>query len=465
MSALARIPIRWRLVLVFTLVMGAVLVATGAFLYLRLGAALDEATDRGLRGRADDVAALVRQAGSGLSGDAAGRLAARGESFAQVLADDGEIVDSTPQLGDTPLLVPAEVSRAANGTLWLDAAVPWQDEPARLLATPIEAQGARLVIVVGASLEGRAEALESLLTQLLIGGPLALLLSALAAYWLAAAALRPVESMRREAEAVSAVEPGRRLPLPAAQDEVRRLGETLNGMLARLEAAFTRERRFVADASHELRTPLAALRMELELALRRERTRDELEQALRSAAEETERLAQLAEDLLVLARAHGGSLPVHRERLPASELLAGVRERYAARTHEAGRELEIEADDGLELRVDRLRAEQALGNLVENSLQHGGRRVVLQAVRRGGHVELHVRDDGPGFPGELIAHAFEPFSRGDPARTGGAGLGLTIVQVVAEAHGGAAHAQSSDGWTDVWLELPDEPGSAGGPTR
>ena len=379
MGAIARIPIRWRLVLVFTLVMAAVLVATGGFLYLRLGAALDETIDRGLRSRADDVAALVRQAGSGLSGDAASRLAERGESFAQVLSSDGAIVDSTPQLGDTPQLSPADVSRAANGTLWVDSAVPGQDEPARLLATPIDAQGARLVIVVGASLESRGEALESLLTQLLIGGPLALLLSALAAYWLAAAALRPVESMRREAEAVSAVEPGRRLPLPAAQDEVRRLGETLNGMLARLEAAFTRERRFVADASHELRTPLAALRMELELALRRRRTEEELERALRSAAEETERLAQLAEDLLVLARANGGRLPVHRELLEAGELLAGVQERYAARAHDAGRELEVRADEGLELHVDRLRAEQALGNLVENALQHGGVRIVLEA--------------------------------------------------------------------------------------
>jgi heavy metal sensor kinase len=456
MSALARIPIRWRLVLVFTLVMAAVLVATGAFLYLRLGAALDETIDHGLRSRADDVAALVRQADSGLGSGVGGHLARRGETFAQVLSGDGGVIDSTQQLGARPLLSPAEASRAASGMLWVDAAVPGQDEPARLLATPIDAQGARLVIVVGASLEGRAEALESLLTQLLIGGPLALLLSALAAYWLAAAALRPVESMRREAEVVSAVEPGRRLPLSPAHDEVRRLGVTLNGMLARLEAAFTRERRFVADASHELRTPLAALRMELELALRRERTRQELEHALRSAAEETERLAQLAEDLLVLARANGGKLPLHRERLPASELLAGVRERFDARARGAGREFEVRTDEGLELQVDRLRAEQALGNLVENALQHGGARIVLEAHCREGRTELHVRDDGPGFPAALLTHAFEPFSRGDPARAGGAGLGLTIVRVVADAHGGTAHAESGDGWTDVWLELPDD---------
>jgi signal transduction histidine kinase len=294
MGALARVPIRWRLVLAFTLVMAAVLAATGAFIYLRLGAALDEALDRGLRGRADDVAALVRQGEPGLGAGSGGRLAARGESFAQVLSADGAVVDSTPQLAGRPLLDAGEVARAARGLIWVDRALPGLDDSARLLAAPVDVEGERLVVVVGASLEGRAEALESLLTQLLIGGPLALLVSALAAYWLATAALRPVESMRREAEAVSAVEPGRRLPLAPAQDEIRRLGETINGMLGRLEVAFQRERRFVADASHELRTPLAALRMELELALRRKRTETELEEALRSAAEETERLSQLA---------------------------------------------------------------------------------------------------------------------------------------------------------------------------
>jgi two-component system, OmpR family, sensor kinase len=312
-----------------------------------------------------------------------------------------------------------------------------------------------VVVVVGASLEERVEALESLLQQLLLGGPLVLALASLLGYGLAAAALRPVESMRREAEAVSAAEPGRRLPLPPADDEIARLGATLNSMLGRLESAIARERRFVSDASHELRTPLATLRTELELALRRRRPAGELRAALRSAAEEAERLSDLAEDLLVLARSAGGGLPVRPERLAASELLAGVGERYARQAAAAGRPLETEADDRLEVDVDRRRAEQALGNLVENALRHGRGRVVLQARRRGGHVELHVRDDGPGFPPGFIDQAFDPFSRGDPARHGpGAGLGLAIVAAIARAHGGAAHVANLAGGVDAWLEFP-----------
>jgi two-component system OmpR family sensor kinase len=457
--ALARVPIRLRLTLVFTVAMAIVLLAMGLFLYLRMAVALDRTIDQGLRSRADDVTALIRQSNTALGEGQATRVAEQEHGFAQVVDPDGTVVDSTPVLAGRSLLSRAQLARATGATIMVDRpSFPGSDDPIRLLATPVQAEhGGPLVVVVGASLDERADALQSLRTQLLVGGPAALLLSSLVAYLLAAAALRPVESMRREAEAVSAAEPGRRLPLPPAHDEVARLGETLNTMLGRLESALAREQRFVSDASHELRTPLATLRTELELALRRERTPEELRAALRSAAEESERLSQLAEDLLVLARSHGGRLPVRRERLAAAALLADVRERYAHRAAEAGRPLEIETDDRLELSVDRLRAEQALGNLVENALRHGRGRILLQARRRNGQVELHVRDEGPGFVPEFLGQAFEPFARDDPARQGpGAGLGLAIVDVIARAHGGAAHAANRDGGADAWLTLPEQ---------
>ena len=178
----------------------------------------------------------------------------------------------------------------------------------RLYLEPVEQNGEPRVIVAGASLEDRQEALDGLVAQLFVVGPLALLLTALGGYLLAGAALRPVEAMRRRAAEIGSDRADRRLPLPPANDEIRRLGETLNDMLGRLEAGLVRERRFVADASHELRTPLALLKTELELASRRPRSREELEAALRSAREEVERLVRLAEDLLVLARADDGRL-------------------------------------------------------------------------------------------------------------------------------------------------------------
>ena len=460
--ALARVPIRLRLTLVFAAAMAIVLLAMGLFLYLRLGVALDRTIEQSLRSRADDVITLVQETDNGLREPQATRLGEQGQGFAQVVLPGGTVVDSTPGLGRSSLLSPTRLARATDATIIVDRpSLPGSDDPVRLLATPARTEDrGLLVVVVGASLEERASALEGLRAQLLVGGPVVLLLSSLVAYQLAAGALRPVESMRREAEAVSAAEPGRRLPLPPAHDEIARLGETLNTMLGRLETALAREQRFVSDASHELRTPLAALRTELELALRRERSAAELKDALRSAAEESERLSQLAEDLLVLARSHGGQLPVRRERLAAAALLADVRERFGRRAAEAGRPLELQADDRLQLSVDRLRAEQALGNLVENALRHGRGRILLQAHRRNGAVELHVRDEGPGFAPEFLGRAFEPFAREDPARQGpGAGLGLAIVDVIARAHGGAAHAANRGGGADTWLAFPDQQGS------
>jgi two-component system OmpR family sensor kinase len=466
MSALARIPIRLRLTLAFAAAMALVLAATGLFLYLRLGATLDHAINLSLRNRAGDVAALVDGAGARLRTANAPRLVdpedTFEDSFAQVLDRQGEILDSTPGLGDRRLLTDDQLARAAQQTIQVDQPPgPDSDESLRLLATPVPSKAGPVVVVVGTTLEERTEALENLARLLLLGGPLALLVASLLGYLLAAAALRPVESMRREAEAVSASEPGRRLPLPAASDEITRLGTTLNRMLGRLEAALVRERRFVSDASHELRTPLATLRAELELALRRRRSRAELEAAVASAAEETERLSQLAEDLLVMARSDDGSLPVRRERLPAAKLLADVRDRYAHRAFQAGRSIEVDAADELELEADRLRLEQAVGNLVDNALRHGAGPVHLAARQRQGRVELHVRDHGPGFPEGFIHHAFERFTRADPARHGqGAGLGLAIVEVIARAHGGSAHVANHPDGPDAWVELPSDNGAA-----
>ena len=458
MRLLARVPIRLRLTVAFAIAMAVVLLATGLFLYLRLEAALDQAIDQSLRGRADDVAALVRVSGFALREEGWSRLVDQEANVAQVLNPDGVILDSTPGVGGHRLLTDPQLARAAQAMIMVDRPlVPGFDDPLRLLATPVQGQDGPVVVIVGASVEEQKEALDSLLAQMLLGGPIVLLLASLLGYSLAAATLRPVESMRREAEAVSAAKPGRRLPLPPADDEIARLGRTLNTMLGRLESALARERQFVSDASHELRTPLAALRTELEIALRRKRTPEEMEAAMRSAEEETERLCRLAEDLLVLAQADDGSLPVRQEQLPATELLTAVRERYGRQAADVGRPLQIQADDQLELHVDRLRVEQALGNLVENALLHGRGRILLIARRRDGRVELHVRDEGSGFPPEFIERAFDRFSRSDSARQGpGVGLGLAIVDLIARAHGGSAHAANLNGGADAWLELPND---------
>ncbi|HWK30077.1 MAG TPA: ATP-binding protein [Solirubrobacter sp.] len=445
---MARLSLRIKLTLAFTGVMAILLAGAGIALSLLVAANLDNTIDDGLAARAGDAAAVV----SGRGG--AGRLESTGEPFAQVLKPDGRVGDTTAGAGQRSLLGPKNLAKALHRDVITETRAR-DGSAVRLLARPVD--GGTAVVVVGEPLAQRERALGALHALLAIGGPIALLIASLVGYVLAAAALRPVERMRRHAAAVTAAGTSERLPVPPSNDEIGRLGRTLNEMLARLAVSFKRERAFVSDASHELRTPLAILRTELELALRGTHTREELEDALRSAAEEAERLSRLAEDLLVIARSMDPThpLPVRREPLEAGDVLARVAGRFQTRARAEGRPLQADPSPGVTFSADPARVEQALANLVDNALTYGDGTVELSARTVNGAIELHVRDEGPGFPPQFLPRAFERFTRADEARTrGGTGLGLAIAEAVAGAHGGSAHACNVEGGADVWIALP-----------
>jgi signal transduction histidine kinase len=440
---MASLPIRLRLTLPFAVAMALVLAALGSFVYVRVGTTMLASVDASLRGQSKEAASRLRDEGTLLDHDVSE------SGIAEVLTASGTVVQSNPA-GLRPLLDGPALSEAARHAVLLTSTVRGLNGGWRLLATPLDGG----VLVAGRSLGTRDESLDRLQHEFLLAAPLALVLATLAGYLLAGAALRPVEAMRRRAAAITAATPGNRLPVPPGGDEISRLAETLNDMLGRLEAAFQHERRFVSDASHELRTPLALLRTELDLALRRPRPRTDLEDALRSAAEETERLSSLAEDLLLVARADQGELPVRREQIPSRDLLERVASRFAARADELGRAVRITGSAPV-LDADPARLEQALGNLVDNALAYGAGAVELSARSVNGNVELHVTDEGSGFPAGFATRAFDRFSRADESRSrGGSGLGLAIAQAIAEAHGGSASAANRDhGGADVWLSL------------
>jgi signal transduction histidine kinase len=439
------LPIRIRLTLAFAIVMAAVLAGMGLFVYFRVANALVTSVDQSLNAQAREAAGHVREGRSLIDPDVGG-----GATLAELVTPTGAVRLATP--AQLPLLVSKEdVARIADGhELRGSISLRRPSGDWRYLAVP--ARGG--AVVVARSLEPREESLHRLFKELLFASPLALLLASLAGYGLAAAALRPVEAMRRRAAAVSGTAPGR-LPVPASRDEISRLATTLNEMLARLEAAFEHERRFVANASHELRTPLAMLRTELELALRRPRSHDELEAAVQSAAQETNRLSQLAEDLLLIARADQGALPIRKEHVAVDDLFSTVADRFALRAQERDQDVDARPT-GASIDADPVRIEQALSNLVENALAHGAGSIDLFAVERDNVIELHVADAGAGFPSAFLERAFDRFSRADEARSsGGSGLGLSIVALIAEAHGGTANAVNRpEGGADVWLALP-----------
>jgi heavy metal sensor kinase len=451
-----RLPIRLRLTLFFALAMAVVLLLAGWLVYARVSHNLSSALDQQLRSRAQDVSALVRREGALRS--TGGTLVEHGESFAQLLSAKGTVLDATTRHDRTPLLPPRDFTRALRGPMFLNrSSTPELDEPARLLAVPVERGSRRLVLVVGATRENRAETLRSLRNAFLIGGPLALLLAALAGYGLAASALRPIEAMRRRAADISASSLDDRLPVPPSRDEVSRLGETLNEMLTRIGDGLARERRFVADASHELRTPLALIKTELELALRRSRSTEELEAAIRGAAEDTERLSRIADDLLLLARAEQGRVPLRSQPVDVADVFETVAGRFRSRAESERRDLSVAAGDPLVVSADRSLLEQALANMVDNAFTHGAGRISLRTEQRNGSTELHVLDEGKGFPADFLHHAFERFSRGQKTTADGSGLGLAIVETIAEAHGWEARAANAPGGgTDVWLALTGE---------
>ena len=329
-----RLPIRVRVTLAFTLAMALLLAGLGVFLYLRLEDGLTETIDTGLEARADGLGDFEGQSAGLFEDD---------ENFTQILDSDGEVVESTAQLGGKPVL-PVNgddtllgrdvLGEAADGPVFVEIPqLPGLEGPFRVLAVPL---GDGEIAVVGASLDDRDEALSNLLALLLIGGPIALLLASLAGYAAISAALRPVEEMRERAELVTASDLSQRLPAGGSDDELSRLAQTLNAMLARLETAIERERRFVDDASHELRTPLALHKTALELALRYDEDDPALREAIASGIEEVDRLIQLAEDLLVVARSEAGELAIDPSPVRSGSLFDSVAARFEARDRGVG---------------------------------------------------------------------------------------------------------------------------------
>ena len=306
---------------------------------------------------------------------------------------------------------------------------------------------------IRARVRHRDEALSELLVQLAVAFSATLLVSGIVGHRVARVALDPVERMRRRASGESA-DATFRLPVPETRDELSRLAETLNDLFARVQTGVDRERRLIADASHELRTPLSQLLLRVDLALSRQRTPEELRAALVDLRQDTTRLVRLANDLLLIARADDGRLPIRPEPVAVLSLAAESASRFEEAARRQGRAIDIAVDRSLVLRADRDRLAQALDNLIDNALSHGLGTVTVSAAPGATEVAIQVHDEGPGFGGDFAEHAFDRFTTADRGRSGGgSGLGLAIVAAIARAHGGRANALDGPGGT-VQIVLP-----------
>jgi two-component system, OmpR family, sensor kinase len=446
--------IRLRVALVFALTL-AIAFTLGGWLFLsQLSAAMLRSTDAALAARLSQAARFSVDDEGPPPATTPGTLAP-GQYIVQIVDSSGRVRHGA---GTRPLLTAAELNRARHGKVLLTRTLG--GEPERVLAGPF---GDGQVAIAGVSLDSNEATLRQVTDGLLIGGAVFVLVAGIGAYWLARAALAPVERLRREVAALSERDTGATLRVPGTHDEIAALAGTMNDLLVRLRRALARQRAFVSDASHELRTPFAVLHGELELAGRPGRSKEELSAAVASAAEEADRLTRITDDLLLLAKGDEDKLSLQPERTDIASLLAASAERAHARAEAAGVTCRLSAAPGLTAVVDAGRIRQAVDNLVDNALRFAprGSQVVICAEIAGPSLVIEVRDHGPGFPPEFLPHAFERFRRPDQGRArsaGGAGLGLAIVQAIALAHGGQAMASNGvEGGAAVRLELPRSP--------
>jgi signal transduction histidine kinase len=427
--------LRGRLTLLFALITVVLSTLVGVLVDVEYRSALTSALDAGLRARFEAVA---QQQSSESNGTNIQPVLPDAESFAQVLDSSGDVVAAAPRaLLIRPVLTTTEIREARQHRLTVVRDAGPRGERARFMAGPAPGRGQ--VVIVGTSLEETTHAQHRLELALGIGLPLLAALVTLLVWFLAGAALSPVQEMIEDADAISARSARqltRRLPVPEnSGEELAELARRLNALLERIESALEHERVFLDDASHELRTPIAIARGELELARSQVERDPETAAALDSALEEIDRLDHLAVSLLVLARTRAAGPP------PETPVqLDEVARRAVEQATSGSNRTEIHPTvvGHATSRGDAATIERAVRNLVENALRYARHEVTVTVGRDNGSAVVEVHDDGPGFAREWLEHGVGRFATGDRSDDhGGAGLGLAIVDAIAASHGGA----------------------------
>ncbi|MGH7232453.1 MAG: heavy metal sensor histidine kinase [Nitrospiraceae bacterium] len=384
------------------------------------------------------------------------------DKFFQIFGPSGKITIQSPNIRsrDIPLSHTA-LDAAFAGNTTFESARFQGEPPLRLISVPIRHGGALVNIVrVGTSLQSVQETLHRLLVILLVTGPVALL-AALAGGWLLAGrALRPVAEITRAAQRIADGDLTQRLTVPPSQDEIGRLGETFNDMIARLETSFRQVRQFSTDASHELRTPLTVLKGETELALRRPRSVEDYRLVLESGLEEIDRMTRIVDELMFLSRADLGEIKMEFKPVRLDALVEDVRHQAAVLGHEPEVQVVTGTVTPAAVSGDELRLRELLLNLVDNAVKYSfkGGTVELNLATEDRTARLSVTDSGIGIAPQAQAHIFQRFYRTDEARAHakkGTGLGLSISKWIVDAHGGTIDVKSEPGkGTTFTIALP-----------
>ena len=432
-----------------TAALGLIIAFTAADLLLfnALRVSLTRSVDDSARSGAVEVQALIN-ANRGLPNP----VPVPEDITIQVLSPAGAITNVSSEADRlVPIVSLAQARALADGGGAVQVRGAPFDMPSLLRVVVVPANGGQLVIAAVPFSEASGS-LSVVARALVIFTPVLFLVFTGAIWLVTGSTLRPISALRRGAARVTATAMPSDLPVPEARDEVRNLALTLNDMLSRLAEAQQRQRALVSDTAHELRSPIASIRTQLEVALDFPATQD-WETTARDVHADVLRLAQLAEDLLLLARLDEQAGPAGQtgqtargQSVDLAELCRSVVCRYA----DASVPVTVVVPEttaqgeGVVVAGDRARLDRLIVNLVDNAVRYAKSSVVISVSRNGSWAELAVSDDGPGIPAADRERAFNRFARLDDARSrdgdeaGGAGLGLAIVRATAQAYGGMA---------------------------
>lgn len=470
--------IRLRLTLWYTAILFLILMAFSLAVYIGLTRSLLAAVDTHLQREVGEILGNLKFEHSGKEEDDREdhNTASNAEIELKYTPEEGvfwRILDTGGQpLADPGYFEGADFSPEVihSGQVTFEYAALSSGTPIRLLTAPfvIEQQGAG-VIQVAESYQHIQEVQRQLIWLLVLGVPFTLLAASGGGWVLASSALAPIDRITRTAAQISAHDLHRRLNLKLPNDEVGRLAATFDTMLARLEDAFERQKRFIADASHEMRTPLTILKGDVEVALNRPRTAEEYKETLEMVNHTTDRMSALVEELFLLARTDNNRYPVNLKDMDLIHLLMKEISRLMPHALKKQVALNLDAPDSLPIKADPDKLARLFTNLIENGIKHSdaGSAVTVTASTAGGNACVTVTDTGPGIPPEHLPFLFDRFYRVDKARarndiveSSGAGLGLSIAQSLAQAHGGRIEVSSTPGHGTtftVWLPLEPAP--------
>jgi heavy metal sensor kinase len=370
--------------------------------------------------------------------------------YVQIRNDKGMVTERSANLTDRELPLPAQDGTQIREEVFVTLSFP-DALPLRVVTLPVVSQsGDTFFVQEGVSLEGEYTFLRHLRTTLFFFLPGMLGLSIFSGRLMARRVLQPIETITREAQTIEAQDLNRRLPVANPQDEIGQLVGVLNSLLSHLEGAFVQMRQFTADAAHELRTPLAVLRCGMEVIMTRARCVEEYQEALSTSIEEVSRLSRIVDNLFLLARADAGSQEFTWEPVDLGTLVQEVYEQAELMAEVKGLNISLHTDGEISVQGDYARLKQLVLNLVDNAVKYtsAGGAIRLAVEREEGWAKIVVEDTGIGIPSQALSHIFARFYRVDKARsldTGGGGLGLSICQWVAQAHGGKVIVRSQVG--------------------